>query len=99
MSELERKRQQLLKSLHQAIDLILSNGDATYILCVRLRDGETQKVMNNLLSNLNYRNSDGTLVPATPGMLMDIILEAMLDNPDFCQPEPPPEALKNTYKN
>lgn len=91
MDPAEERRQKLLKSLHQAIELIRSNGDVVYLVCVRLRDAETQRLLTGLLSNLSYRNAEGTMVPATPGMLMDVVLEAMMDNPNFCEPEQEPE--------
>ena len=80
MNEFEEKRQRFLQSLHKAIDLILSNGDASYIVCVRMRDSETQKLLTSLMTNWDYHDSEGVLVSATPGMLMDIILEARLDS-------------------
>lgn len=95
--KLELRRQHLLTTLHQAVDLLLSNGEVRYIVCVRLRDPATQKLMMGMLSNLSHVNEEGVSVPATPGMLMDIILEAMLEGPEIDGPEQV-QMPKNPYK-
>jgi hypothetical protein len=96
MDQLEEKRLRLLKTINQAIDLVLSNGDVKYIMCFRLRDGETQKLLTGMMTNLSYQNERGSQEPATPGMLLDILLEAMLDDhpmPKF------PDTPKNSRIN
>ena len=93
MDRLEEKRLQLIASVRRAVELILTNGEVTYVVCVRLRDPETQKTCLGLMSNLSYRNNggEGEITPATPGMIMDILLEAMFDNPNFLGPDKAPD--------
>lgn len=94
---LELRRRQFLKSLHEAVDLILKDPDARYVLCARVRDGESQKVLMGMLTNINFVDSTGTTTPATPGMLMDMILEAMMEGPELDGP-PQVQIPKNSYK-
>jgi hypothetical protein len=94
---LERKRQQLLKNLQKMCDLLQAQGDVKYVVCARVRDAETDKVIMGMLTNMSYADQQGEMVPATPGMLLDVILEAMLEGP----PIPGVEQMqmpKNPYK-
>ncbi len=94
---LERKRQQLLKSLEKMCNLLQAQGDVKYVVCARVRDEETQKVLMGMLTNMAYADERGQMVPATPGMLLDVILEAMLEGPPIPGVEQMPMP-KNPYK-
>lgn len=97
VKRLEQRRQQLLASLRQVVDLLLMQGEVRYVLCVRLRDEKTQKVIMGMLTNMTYVDQNGTSVPATPGIIMDVILEAMLEGPDITGPAQA-QMSKNPYK-
>ena len=79
---LELKRQQFLQNLRDAADILLMDTDVKYVVCARLRDKESRKVLMGVLTNMNFLDDSGKSVPATPGMILDMILEAMLEGPN-----------------
>lgn len=94
---LEQRRRQFLKNLHDAVNLLLKDPDAMYVLCARVRDGESQKLLMGMLTNITFNDPTGKTVPATPGMLMDIILEAMMEGPEQ-DGQTQIQIPKNSYK-
>lgn len=94
---LELKRQKFLQNLRSAVEILLEDKDVRYVVCVRLRDRESQKLLMGMLTNMSFVDQSGDSVPATPGMLLDIILEAMLEGPDLGG-QPQVQMPKNSYK-
>ena len=99
MDRLEKKRKMLVDRILAATDLITSGQNVTYVICARFHDEETDKVLTGINTNLSFKDPrSGELHPPTLGMMTDILMEAMLDNPDMEIKEKLSEAV-NRYKN
>jgi hypothetical protein len=82
MDRLETKRQLLLERIRAAASIIESDEDVIYVVCARMRDDESGKVLTGILTNTYFRDGSGKTCPPTLGMMSDLLLEAVLDDPD-----------------
>ena len=96
---LERKRKIFSERVRHAAMAITGGEDVTYIVCARIRDKQSDKVMTGILTNLGYRDDNNEICPPTLGMMCDVLMEAMLDDPSVGMKKQNVERVVDQYKN
>jgi hypothetical protein len=82
VDRLESRRQRFLERIKLAAEIVYGKENVSYIVCARVHDEESGKVLTGILTNLGFRDGNGELQPPTLGMMTDVLWEAMLDDPN-----------------